>query len=87
VAGSRYDLTTRQGHSYLATASLRKAIEKAGRVGRDVAKSLTWDDVNSVILETPLNDRSFALDGIRTMRDEIKRAEIRIVGDWSVEES
>lgn len=67
-------------------AETGRAIEQAGRTGRDVAKSLTWDDVNSVILETALIDQSFAHDGIRTVRDEIKKAEIRIVRDWTEEE-
>ncbi len=64
----------------------RKAIEGAGRVGRDVAKSLTWDDVNTVILQTPLNEPSFARDGMRTVRDEITKAAMRIVRDWNREQ-
>jgi hypothetical protein len=65
-------------------AKTREGIQRAGRTGRDVAKALTWEDVNSVILETPLSDQSFALDGIRTVLHEIKKAESRIFQDWDL---
>jgi hypothetical protein len=66
-----------------ALAETDKAIEEAGRVGRDVAKSLTWDEVNTVISQTTLNEPSFARDGIRTVLDEIRKAEARVFRDWN----